>query len=177
MKIPLKTKVFAWYLHRGVILTKDNLAKRNWHGSKKCVFCHHDETIKHLFFQCKFARSIWSTIQIGSNLYPPQSVVNIFGNCLNGVDPKFKLLIRVGAIAVIWSLWLYRNDKVFNDKNASFMHVIYRCTATLCSWAPLQRAEHRDQFLEVSSRLEASAQDFYSQHRWQYNLRIGPPSS
>ena len=34
MKIPLKTKVFAWYLRRGVILTKDNLAKRKWHGSK-----------------------------------------------------------------------------------------------------------------------------------------------
>jgi hypothetical protein len=29
MKIPLKTKVFRWYLRRGVILTKDNLAKRN----------------------------------------------------------------------------------------------------------------------------------------------------
>ena len=58
MNIPLKTKVFAWYLCQGVILTKDNLAKRNYHGSKKCVFCHHDETIKHLFFQCGFARSI-----------------------------------------------------------------------------------------------------------------------
>ena len=34
MKIPLKTKVFAWYLRRVVILRKDNLAKRNWHGSK-----------------------------------------------------------------------------------------------------------------------------------------------
>jgi hypothetical protein len=58
MKIPLKTKVFAWYLRRGVILTKDNLAKRNWHGCTKCVFCHEEETIKHLFFQCQFARSI-----------------------------------------------------------------------------------------------------------------------
>jgi hypothetical protein len=29
LKIPLKTKVFAWYLLRGVILTKDNLAKHN----------------------------------------------------------------------------------------------------------------------------------------------------
>ena len=71
MKIPLKTKVFAWYLRRGVILTKDNLAKRNWHGSKKCVFCTHDESIKHLFFHCEFARSIWSAVQIGSTLYPP----------------------------------------------------------------------------------------------------------
>jgi hypothetical protein len=58
MKIPLKTKVFGWYLRRGVILTKDNLAKQNWHGNQSCVFCHHDETIKHLFFQCRFARSI-----------------------------------------------------------------------------------------------------------------------
>ena len=62
MKIPLKTKMFAWYLRRGVILTKDNLAKHNWHESKKCVFYQHDETIKHLFFQCDFARSIWSAI-------------------------------------------------------------------------------------------------------------------
>ena len=90
MKIPLKTKVFAWYLRRGVILTKDNLAKRNWHGSKKCVFCQHDETITHLFFQCEFARSIWSAIQIGSTLHPPSSVANIFGNWLNGVDPRFE---------------------------------------------------------------------------------------
>ena len=37
MKIPLKIKVFTWYLRRGVILTKDNLVKRNWHGSTKCV--------------------------------------------------------------------------------------------------------------------------------------------
>jgi hypothetical protein len=50
MKIPLKNKFFAWYIRRGVILTKDNLIKRNWHGSKSCVFCSHDETIKHLFF-------------------------------------------------------------------------------------------------------------------------------
>jgi hypothetical protein len=49
MKIPLKTKVFAWYFRRAVILTKDNLVKRYWHGCKKYVFCHQDETIKHLF--------------------------------------------------------------------------------------------------------------------------------
>ncbi|WVZ96894.1 hypothetical protein U9M48_042474, partial [Paspalum notatum var. saurae] len=29
-KIPLKTKIFMWYVKRGVLLTKDNLAKRNW---------------------------------------------------------------------------------------------------------------------------------------------------
>jgi hypothetical protein len=38
MKIPLKTKIFGWYLHRGIILTKYNLVKRNWQGSSQCVF-------------------------------------------------------------------------------------------------------------------------------------------
>jgi hypothetical protein len=111
MKIPLKTKKIRWYLCRGVILTKDNLVKQNWHGSTRCVFCHQDETIKHLFFQCRFARSIWSAIQVASRLYPPTSVVNVFGNWLHGIDLRFRMLIRVGALAVIWALWLCTNDK------------------------------------------------------------------
>jgi hypothetical protein len=37
-------------------------------------------------------------------LIPAAGVANIFGNWLNGVDRRFKLLIRVGALAVICSL-------------------------------------------------------------------------
>ena len=33
MKVPQKIKIFASYLHKGVIITKDNLAKNNWHGN------------------------------------------------------------------------------------------------------------------------------------------------
>jgi hypothetical protein len=29
LKIPLRIKVFGWYLRKGVVLTKDNLTKRN----------------------------------------------------------------------------------------------------------------------------------------------------
>ena len=49
LKIPLKIKIFLWYLKkRGVTLTKDNLAKRNWQGSIKCSLCSSVETIQHL---------------------------------------------------------------------------------------------------------------------------------
>jgi hypothetical protein len=149
MKIPLKTKKIGWYLRRGVILTKNNLVKWNWKGNTQCVFCHQDETINHLFFNCRFARTIWSLIQVASSLYPPTSVANIFGNWLYGIDLRFRRLIRVGALAIIWSLWLCRNDKVFNDKNYSLLQVIYRCTSILCLWSPLQRMEHHDLFVEV----------------------------
>ena len=49
MKVPLKIKIFMWFLYQKVILTKDNLAKRNWNGIKCCSFCDIDETIQHLF--------------------------------------------------------------------------------------------------------------------------------
>jgi hypothetical protein len=38
-----------WYMKKEVILTKDNLAKCNWGGSKQCSFCLYDENIQHLF--------------------------------------------------------------------------------------------------------------------------------
>ena len=81
----------------------------------------------------------------------------------------------MGAIAVIWALWLCRNDKVFNDKNASLMQVIYRCTSLLRSWSSLQRMENRDLFTEVSTRLEDMANDFITRHGWLHNLRIDTP--
>ena len=38
LKIPLKIKNFMWFLNSKVLLTKDNLAKRNWTGCTKCFF-------------------------------------------------------------------------------------------------------------------------------------------
>jgi hypothetical protein len=78
----------------------------------------------------------------------------------------------MGAIVVVWSLWLYRNDKIFDDKNSSLLQVVYRATALLRSWSPLQRFEDRDLCTEVSTQLENTAKGFISQHGWQHNRRI-----
>jgi hypothetical protein len=37
LKVPLKIRIFMWFLNKKVILTKDNLAKRKWTGCKKNV--------------------------------------------------------------------------------------------------------------------------------------------
>jgi hypothetical protein len=50
MKVPLRIKIFLRYLKHGVVRTKDNLARWNWHGNMLCVFCSHPESIQHLFF-------------------------------------------------------------------------------------------------------------------------------
>jgi hypothetical protein len=57
IKVPLKIKIFMWFRHHKVLLTKNNLVKRSWQGNKSCSFCHKDETIQHLFFKCPFAKN------------------------------------------------------------------------------------------------------------------------
>ncbi|WVZ54184.1 hypothetical protein U9M48_005022 [Paspalum notatum var. saurae] len=61
-KIPLKTKIFMWYVKRGVLLTKDNLARRNWNGHLGCCFCNANESIQHLLFDCRLAKFLWRVV-------------------------------------------------------------------------------------------------------------------
>jgi hypothetical protein len=63
-KIPLVSS-------EGVVLTKDNLAKKNWKGSQQCVCCNFNETIRHLFLDCPSTKMIWWTIFYATNLTHP----------------------------------------------------------------------------------------------------------
>ncbi len=119
VKVPLKVKIFLWYLRRGVILTKDNLAKRNWKGSKTCCFCHKDKTIQHLFFQCRLFRLVWSVIHLASNLKPPRNVGHMFGSWLSCVPKEMRNLLLMGATALCWSIWRSRNGVNFDKKMVS----------------------------------------------------------
>ena len=101
MKVPLKIKIFMWFLYRKVILTKDNLAKRNWNGCKKYCFCDQDETIQHLFILCPLAKMVWRIIFMAFNIHPPNNIKNLFGNWLRGVEKKLKAQIRVGVCALL----------------------------------------------------------------------------
>ncbi|EEE54019.1 hypothetical protein OsJ_00679 [Oryza sativa Japonica Group] len=73
VKVPLKIKVFMWFLHKKVILTKDNLIKRKWRGNKQCCFCNTQETIQHFFFDCHVARFSWRCVFFAFNIPPPHN--------------------------------------------------------------------------------------------------------
>ena len=113
VKIPLKIKKNLWYLKRGVILTKDNLARRNWKGNKQCCFCSSDETIQHFFFDCHVAKFLWRAVQFALDLNPPHSITHLFGNWLRGVGTKLKRQLLVGASALCWTIWLSRNAFIY----------------------------------------------------------------
>ena len=46
-------------------------------------------------------------------IQPTSSIANMFGPWLNGFRPKLKSRILVGATAICWTIWLNRNDMVF----------------------------------------------------------------
>jgi hypothetical protein len=100
MRSPLRIKIFMWYLHRGIVLTKDNLVKRNWHGSERCCFCSDNETTQHLFFDCHVAKFLWRLVHITFGLQPPTSFIHMFGTWLNGVSANLKRHMLLGASAI-----------------------------------------------------------------------------
>jgi hypothetical protein len=129
LKIPLKIKIFLWYLQRGLVLTKDNLAKKNWKGRQKYCECNSNETIKHLFLDCPYVRMVWTIIFYATGLTPPRSVSHIFNSWLSDQSIKIRNLIWVGVAAVCWAIWRCRNDIIFNKARVnSILRVIFRGT-------------------------------------------------
>src|SRR6266498_2703307 len=112
--MPLKIKFFMWYLFKGVVLTKDNLARRQWRGSRQCCFCNLSESIQHLFFDCPLAKFIWRAIQVSFGISPPSRVQNMLPDWLKWVNKKLISLILVGATSMCSAIWLSRNELVFD---------------------------------------------------------------
>jgi hypothetical protein len=135
VRIPLKIKIFMWYVYKGVVLTKDNLAKHNWNGSKQCSFYCKDESIQHLFFDCSYARFVWGQVHITFGIRPPLSTKDLFDTWSNILRGSFKRQILDVASAFCWALWLSRNDIVFDKAPIkTFLQVLYRGTHWLRYW-------------------------------------------
>ena len=59
-KVPLKTKVFSWLVVHDKILSRENLAKKDWLGSIVCVFCGCEvKSTSHIFIHCQVAGGVW----------------------------------------------------------------------------------------------------------------------
>ena len=170
----MKVKIFLWYLRKGVILTKDNLAKRNWQGSKSCCFCHKDETIKHLFFDCRFARTVWAIFHCASGLSSPNNAFHMFGSWVQGLPNILQSIVLLGAAAICWSIWLCRNDLVFEKKNVySPLQAIFAAVRWVRTWAILQSTEAQVLAMEASQLLtQVAMYIFFRAHGWRSSLRI-----
>ena len=173
LKIPLKIKIFLWYLQWGVILTNDNLMKRNWKGNQNCRLCNCNKTIKHLFLDCHHAKTIRRTVCIATGLTPPNFVSHMLGSWLSNFDLKEKYIL-VEVAALYWVISRCCNDLIFeNCKYTSFMQATFRGTYWLRLWALLQRDDETKEYVRsASKKLETTTLELFAFHGWKFNNRL-----
>jgi hypothetical protein len=173
VKVPLKIKIFLWFLRQGVLLTKDNLVKRHWKGCVSCCFCDEHETIQHLFFDCPWARLLWNAISISFNVSFPTSCENLFGTWLRGFEKKQRNMVLLGVAAFRWALWLSRNEVVFQrSKPLSFLQVMFKGIYWIRSWSILSKEEDKLVLTVGCHQLEIAALDFFNRNGWNTLKRI-----
>jgi hypothetical protein len=127
-------------LKKGVILTKDNLVRRNWNGDKHRCFCHFPETIQHLFLDCVYAKFLWRAVHILFGLPPPTDMSDLFIRWSKIANKKYNSLLLTAAAALCWAIWLTRNEVIFDKcRPKSFLQVLFKGTYWLRQWASLQQ--------------------------------------
>ena len=85
---------------------------------KKCVFCNtvHD-SIKHLFFECRFSNKVWSFISLKANMGPVPHRWNDlvpFLQCTAKGKGLRMIIKRLSLAATVYHIWRERNSRMFN---------------------------------------------------------------
>ena len=93
-------------------------------------------------------RMVWASVYAAWGISKPRNMANMFGSRLNRVPKDFKPL--VGATTLCWSVWLCRNGVVFDNKQSSFLQVIFSTTHWLRTWAILQRPSSQEVLVVTS---------------------------
>jgi hypothetical protein len=76
-------------------------------------------TIKHFFFECRFAYAVWSCIHVAWSVTQTCRSSHMFGSWLSGFW-EGKPLVLLGVTIICSLFWLYRNDLVFQNKYACY---------------------------------------------------------
>jgi hypothetical protein len=122
-------------------------------GGKQYVFCAQAKSIQHLFFECHFAKFIWTTVHIAFNIPKPISILHLFNDWAISGGRKNRNLCLTSVAALIWALWTSMNDLVFdNSPTKTYMHVILRGTYWLRRWTQFQRRDEDGKVLLQACR-------------------------
>lgn len=136
-----KTKFFLWKVMRGALPLGENLRARNINNTARCTFCGEDETTLHLFFQCSFAKEVWRQAPFKHSV-----AVDRITSFRSGLEAS-KLMICLPPSGVnngpllpwiVWSIWLARNQKIFNERTISPVDTIVSAISLAREWQGAQ---------------------------------------
>ncbi|XP_017233302.1 uncharacterized protein LOC108207364 [Daucus carota subsp. sativus] len=135
IKVPHKIQTFLWKLEAGALPTNESINLRlGDEFSKECPRCRGvTESVNHIFWNSLEAKSIWCMVANWWSLNATQK--SKVGNSLKETLSIFKGIMvsaawKASVAAVLWSLWLRRNNLIFNHYwetiNSSAAMIKYR---------------------------------------------------
>ncbi|XP_058726366.1 uncharacterized protein LOC131597705 [Vicia villosa] len=154
INIPEKIKIFAWRFFINRLPLKDLLVNRgvSIRSSVDCVFCsNHPETLEHIFFHCQATKAVWVKIYmwLGNDLKLSLEEFKSFGSIQQKVkNTNIKVVLNSTWIALIWCIWIMRNNVVFEDGTFSFEEVISNIMFFSWRWASNKELPSRINFYD-----------------------------
>ncbi|KAM6584214.1 hypothetical protein CsatB_011216 [Cannabis sativa] len=138
VKSPPKMKNMVWRACQGCLPTMTQLRTRHVAVSLVCPVCNnHEETIFHALVSCPAAALCWNRVGIGTVVNQQQE--NFFDWCSSVflvLDADQRRLL----IALCWSLWNARNDRVWNNKLVSVESIVLLARTYLNQWQTAQNS-------------------------------------
>nr|XP_017256449.1 PREDICTED: uncharacterized protein LOC108226007 [Daucus carota subsp. sativus] len=123
LKVPPKIRIFLWKIQWGVLPTKSLLHSRMPDLNPMCVKCgNRVETLNHLLWECEVAKWVWKFIAIWWNLESKFRRLNSFSLEIIMSFQRSAVSSRVWhtvVAAAVWSIWLARNELVFQSTSPS----------------------------------------------------------
>lgn len=138
---PMKIKLLIWKAIHGGLHVNERLASRKIIPSPNCVRCEEVETITHVFFTCPFAQETWRKVPFKKEL--TLAGLHQFSEGWSRVQAEVCLPptgVNAGSLAawVIWSLWITRNYRIFQDKTFVEQEVVTKAIVDGKEWSATQ---------------------------------------
>jgi hypothetical protein len=126
-------KVFFWLLLKDRLSTRNILRRKNqllpYYDCVLYVLCV-EETLYHLFLNCTFAHNSWSPLNLN---IPPGDPFDVLLSFQNQLNVSFFMDI---IILMSWSIWMARNDLVFQGQQPNLQSVKSSLPEGICSSYP-----------------------------------------
>lgn len=149
LRVPHKIKVFLWKVHLDIIPTRFFLLKRGIIplGMEQCALCSlMIENIDHLFYQCSYSRMLWLEIFAWWNLFPmqygPVHLTNLWEASNMFSSKSLRSAWKIVVSAIMWTIWLIRNQQIFDPKNTSKTNLLGIAQMHALEWCKVQKLMH-----------------------------------
>lgn len=140
--IPSKLQFFGWLAWQGRVKTTAFLHRIGMlpaDASTLCVFCRSEvESVSHVLLHCPLVWKVWAAMLSWWDVcWATLSSIVALLQWWSGIRFKKKVLYiwKIVPLVVLWSIWKFQNEIVFNNGQANFSDLVEVVKLRVVFWA------------------------------------------